>query len=262
MKLDVILRTHDRSNFALHPSRFIDVPKQDVTRTCAASLVASLRSSGVEHRLTILDDRSSEETLEQLRGYGTIVPADRGRGLISGNLHALRLARESDADLVYLVEDDYLHVESAVQELVEFHGIALKALGPDKEVVLRPSDDTDDYNPTWISPARVMRSEHRHWRSNDNSSGTILFTPRFMRHPEVYRQFERLTMLYMTKTGMFFNIHEGTTINKLYGYAAGLFSPLPGLAAHLNMYEPSLFDWRALWDRFANARRAPQEATT
>ncbi len=249
MKLDVLLNTHDRSS--AHPqSRFLKATKQEITRTCVASMVASLRASGVEHKLTILDDHSTDETVAILKTYGEVIPLE-SRGYLQSIQAVLRLARASKADLVYMVEDDYLHHESAIGEMVAMHAQMQKLL-PQNEVAIKVYDDANDYDPKFMETCQIFVGEKRHWKSCYNCCGTLLWTPRLMNHPKVVEMWDQIAKLYMTKTGRLLNIHEGTTINRVWtGNMALLLSPLPGLAAHLSDFVPPLFDWKALWGKYA-----------
>jgi hypothetical protein len=248
MRLDVILNTHDRSS--AHPqARFIDAPKVEVTRRCVASLVDSLRASGVEHRLRILDDHSTDETVEILRGYGEVIPLE-GTGYLQSIQGVLRLARASTADLVYMVEDDYLHCRSAVREAVDMHAQAQAMLGPAREVALKVYDDANDYDPRFAEEScMVFAGAGRHWKTSKNCCGTLLWTPRLMNHPLVRDMWDQISTMYMTKAGRLLNIHEGTTINRVWGHMGLLLSPMPSLAVHLADKEPPLFDWQTLWER-------------
>lgn len=252
MRLDVITNTHDRSS--AHPqSRFIAASKQEITQTCVASMVASLRASGVEHRLCILDDHSTDETVALLKTFGEVIPLE-SRGYLQSIQAVLRLARASTADLVYMVEDDYLHAESAVGEMVAMHAQMQKAF-PQNEIALKVYDDGYDYDQR--SPAEncnILLGPRRHWKTCYNCSGTLLWPPRLMNHPFVVSMWDQIAKLYMTKTGRLLNIHEGTTINRVWsGNLALLLSPLPGLAAHISDFVPPLFDWQALWKKHGSA---------
>lgn len=253
MKLDVILRTHDQGSAHSATPRFLDAPKVDIVRTCAASLAASLKATGVEHRLTILDDHSSRETVEILQGYGEVIPLETG-GFLPGLRETLKRARASTADLVYFVEDDYLHVEEAISEMVGFHA-AMKTCLNGGAVALFPHDDRNEYDPRWIAKTQVMVGVGHHWRMVKHSNCTLLCEPVLLNHPLVKEVWDQFATLYGTKSGYRLNIHEGTTINRAWGTIAALFAPLPGLAAHLNEHRPPLFDFDGLWDRFASARK-------
>lgn len=250
MRLDVICNTHDRGS--AHPqARFVDAPKVEITQRCVASLAASLRASGVEHRFRIIDDHSSDETVEWLRTLGEVVPLE-GRGYLQSLQAVLRTARASPADLVYMVEDDYLHVESAVREMVDMHAQVQKML-PRAEVAIKPYDDPNDYDPRHAEePCTILPGAGRHWKTVRNSCGTLMWTPRLMNHPLVVNVWDQIAKLYMTPTGRLLNIHEGTTINRVWsGNLALLLGPLPSLAAHVADKVPTLFDWRAIWTKYA-----------
>jgi hypothetical protein len=166
----------------------------------------------------------------------------------------LRHARASKADLVYMVEDDYLHKSEAIGEMVAMHAQMQAAL-PQNEIAIKVYDDANDYDPKVAETCQIFTGAHRHWKSCYNCCGTLLWTPRLMNHPLVVQMWDQLTKLYMTKTGRLLNIHEGTTINRIWtGNLALLLSPLPGLAAHMSDFAPPLFDWKTLWNRYRPVR--------
>ena len=66
MKLEIILRTCDRTNVSRHP-RFIEVSKAELLLGCVASLINSANQvKGHTISYKILDDNSSETTKKQL----------------------------------------------------------------------------------------------------------------------------------------------------------------------------------------------------
>ena len=66
MRLEIILRTCDRGNVSKFP-RFISVSKAELLLGCVASLV-NAANQVLSHKIhfKVLDDNSSQETLQQL----------------------------------------------------------------------------------------------------------------------------------------------------------------------------------------------------
>jgi len=238
MLLDVILRTHDLHSLHAYNPRVIDVPKPEMVRRCVISLVKAL--AGVEHTLTILDDHSTEETVEFLHRQGPVIETGPGNNL--SLLTAVDAAGASRADLVYLVEDDYLHTPEAIQEMLAFVELAKAKSLP--SVALHPYDDHDNYTHGINRASNIVVGRDRHWRTNACSTGTVLAEPWVFREPE----WEKLARDY-DKPGL--NVHEGTTINRLWWDRVPLFTPLPSLAVHLCGNVPPLVDYPRLWDQNA-----------
>ena len=63
MKLNVVLRTCDGKS--IQGDRV--VPKDECVVACSTSLARSLRYSGVEYAIHVIDDNSSEDTRSRLR---------------------------------------------------------------------------------------------------------------------------------------------------------------------------------------------------
>ena len=55
----------------------------------------------------------------------------------------------------------------------------------------------------------------------------------------------------MTPFGDALNIHEGTTINKIWRENVYLFTPIPSVALHMQFKEQidKFIDWKPLWNR-------------
>lgn len=238
MLLDVILRTHDLSSLHDWNPRVIDVPKPELIRRCVISLVKALE--GVEHTLTILDDHSTDETLEFLHRQGPVIETGPGNNL--SLLTAVDGAGASRADLVYMVEDDYLHWPGAIQEMLCFVELAKERGLP--SVALHPYDDHDNYTHGADKESHIVVGRDRHWRTNTYSTATVMAEPWLFRE----EQWEKLAREY-DRPGQ--GVHEGTTISRLWGHRVALFTPLPSLAVHLCGNVPPLVDCHQLWDQNA-----------
>ncbi|MBE7465482.1 MAG: hypothetical protein HS116_18550 [Planctomycetes bacterium] len=248
MLLDVVLRCYDGGNVHTYAPRITgaQTPKAEVLKRCVRSLVASL--TAVEHRLTILDDRCCEETKRFIQSIPGVQILEAAPGNNASWLQAVELCGRSDARYCYQVEDDYLHAPEAIPAMLAFMDLVRQKKLPN--VVIHPYDDHDNYKADHLRPGYVLHGADRHWRTNTYSTAVCLAEPWIFRQPE----WERLARLYETPEGRAQNVHEGTTINRIWhdGEArARLFTPLPSLAVALNENEPPLFDWRHWWEHYA-----------
>jgi glutaredoxin-related protein len=110
----------------LKVSRFISVSKAELILGCVASLV-NASNQVLNHKIhfKILDDNSSQETLNQLHllfkqskhSYEFVELSGSGSHYTA--LKQFELCRDSNADLVYSIEDDYLHCPTALKEALE-----------------------------------------------------------------------------------------------------------------------------------------------
>ncbi len=247
MKVDVILRTHDQGDVHPNDGRIVHAPKKEIVRRCVSSLGDAVRQSGGDVTVSIVDDHSSEETLDLLKSVGEVEMLG-GTGNNASWLRVFERAHDSVADVVYLVEDDYLHAPEALREMIYFYQFAKEKSGG-KEAVLCPYDDFFNYvhGP---DPAQVIPGAVRHWRTNTYTLGTFFISSTLVR--DHFDLFEKLAKFYETPQGIAEHITEETTIARIWkeGHAV-LFTPLPSLAVHLNQNEPPLFDWRTLWEKYA-----------
>ena len=249
--LEVILRTHSTGD--VHPGVRVvgaGVSKLEVIKRSLRSLLASLaaahRAERADITLSILDDHSSPETLDFLHSLPARLPFPvyvHSIGM-TGNAASLSACflhgQKSSAELLYFVEDDYLHAPEALSEMLESYALFTRHLGG-RFVALFPADDPSFYRPATYVPSRIVEGSHRHWRTNVQTNCTFFISrAAFLAH---YPVFELLT-----RNG----VDEGSSINKLWQGPVVLFSPLPSLAAHLQFSDciPPFFDWQNLWRRY------------
>lgn len=255
MKVDIFLRTHDRSD--VHPiksGRYCSDSKLEVVKRCFASLIKSCNNvHNYDLNINILDDHSTDSLLNYLSTSfeKCIHPIKLINLDVRGNnntlLRQLELAKDSVADVVYLIEDDYLHYESAVSEMLDSYVYFKKMT--QQEVAIYPYDDPDNYGNKNIEECRIVLGDKRHWRTNKYSTGSFMINPQIIANNfDIYYKF---CELYMTPFGDAFNVHEGTTINKIWREQVYLFTPIPSLALHMQYEEQKdkFLDWKKLWDK-------------
>ncbi len=63
--LDIIVRTHDKSNISKFP-RFISVSKKELIEGCITSLINTTNQCKNQINIIVLDDHSSQEFLNNL----------------------------------------------------------------------------------------------------------------------------------------------------------------------------------------------------
>ena len=255
MKLDIFLRTHDKSNVHFDANgRYCDNSKSEVVKRCVTSLIKSANFiSNHTIKITCIDDHSTDDTLNSLNNilnhcnHPTELIHLEKTGNNESLLKQLDLCTKSDADLVYLVEDDYLHYETAIEEMMENYSEF--KFNTQSEVAFHPYDDPDNYKPDFIHQTRVVLGNRRHWRLNGYSTGTFMCNPDIIR--QNYDIYKRMFKFYMTPFGEAHNIHEGTTINKIWRENVYLFTPIPSVALHMQFKEQidKFIDWKPLWNR-------------
>lgn len=242
MYLSIFLRTHDRGNFH-NSNRFINKEKKEIVEICAKSLIESINlfDRVEETHLTIIDDHSTEQTVEKLKSLlascrckSEFVPLEK-----SGNGESLKKCYETalskGANLIYFVEDDHLHKPEAIQYMVNAWNEFSKRL-QGNQVVIAPYDDPIDYHPERIVPTRLVATRDCHWRQNSHTTCTMMLTKWVLLH---------FWDKFMTLTNYGVNgVCEDNTINTIYRKEeVFLFTPVPFLAIHLQDMPPVTGGW-------------------
>jgi hypothetical protein len=161
------------------------------------------------------------------------------------------MCRDSKANLVYSVEDDYLHAPTAIEEMVASYELFSDRLKR-TDIVIYPFDEPSEYNP----PSRndfIVHGSHRHWRTGVFTTNVIMTTPKLFK--DNWNLFEVLALKY---NGDYLNprtehYEESNTIWKIWqNNQAVRFNPIPSLALHLQ-FEQQLdpfIDWKKWWDEY------------
>lgn len=260
MKLEIILRTCDRTNVSKHP-RFISVSKSELLLGCVASLINSANQvKGHIISYKILDDNSTQETQEKLRklfsqsihSYEFIKLNETGHHYTA--LKQFEYCRDSNADFVYSVEDDYLHCPSALTEVFDEILFLPKKYPIQKPLCLFLWDNIREYCEDDFSkmrPEMIMRGKHRHWKSG------LFTTFSMITHPFIFQQhwdlFHKLATEYTPFDEVFDGmVYEGNTISKIWLEHVFRISPLNSLALHMQDRgdEDSYIDWRYWWKNY------------
>jgi len=246
IRLHVVLRVCDKvpSVHFLPKGRVCgDVSKLDIIKHSVGSLIESIKAAGNNNiLLSIVDDHSSQNLLDWLnivlpKNSKIIHTEQEGNGKSIAKAYEIGVL--TDSDIVYFVEDDYLHHPDAIAEMVDSFLRFTRNLGG-KEVALSPIDDPLDYVPESIKPYRIVQGARRHWKTNDHTTFSMMISRNsLIKHWNVFQDFSRYG-----EPG----ICEDNTINLMYrGGGVYLFSPLPALAVHLCDKEDVLADWRSWW---------------
>lgn len=257
MSTEVILRTCDVGN--VHSDfrvRYADMPKDELLKGCVKSLINSC--SGINDlKLTVLDDNSTLRTVEWLNKtlqqsnlqYEFVQLSGRGYNY-SAHEQWMR-CRDSTYDIVYSVEDDYLHCNTAIQEMIDSFKLFEERLERD-DIVLYPFDEPTEYNP----PQRqdfIVHGSNRHWRTGIFTTNVIMTKPKiFQRY---WNLFEILALKYNGDylTPRTEHYEEANTIWNIWKDNKVLrFNPIPSLALHMQ-FEPQkdpFINWKNWWNTY------------
>jgi len=253
--LDVILRTCDVANVHVDwRVRYHGIEKSELIIGCLTSLMNSINNTkGIDISLTVLDDHSSENTLQKIEEIIGRVEKSRlikleKTGYNNSAHQQWILCRDSSADLVYSVEDDYLHYPTAIQEMVDGFYLFCDRLNQ-KNIVIYPFDEPTEYNPP-ARPDYIVHGTARHWRTGIYTTNVMMTRPQLFR--DNWDLFEVLALKY---NGDYLNprtehYEESNTIWKIWQNNQAIrFNPIPSLALHMQ-FEPQrdpFIDWQQWW---------------
>jgi len=178
-RLHIVLRTCDKVSLANNRI----VSKDECILRCLKSLVASLETSNqIENTLTIIDDRSTQDTILKMQQIAPnanyILLGERDETGLNNkqkSRYSVKIAYEHiyslpESDLVYIVEDDYLHYPDAISKMIEAHDYFTNYIG--KNIGIFPQDFTELYphpqnkfNDTYVKPCYVIPGPDRYYRT-------------------------------------------------------------------------------------------------
>jgi hypothetical protein len=159
------------------------------------------------------------------------------------NIHKSLLIAESQCnDLIYFVEDDYLHKQDAINEMIFTYERISSQIN--KELILCPVDYPFLY--TKIEPTNIFLGSNKHWRKIDETLCTF-FTSKIM----LKKHWSKFISMCQFEHYPFEQpLHD---IYKL----EYCFSPIPSLAIHCTNVN-SIFglspnvDWMKIWEENKN----------
>jgi len=229
----IVLRTCTVINSASNSIRYIPVSKHDLVRVCISSLINSINQvTDHDVKLIVLDDHSSPEAVTDIvniishcRFPVEFIPVTDG----TGNGHTMGRVYEqvekNCTDLWYHIEDDYLHVPAAINDMIstvdQFEG------NTGKLVAINPHDDIWRYTKQ-IYESFLLLGPYRHYRTVRHTTYTCLASRAlFDRYRAVFHALVDLTI---KDAGWV----EDRSINQIWNQPdVMLFSPIPGLGFHI-----------------------------
>ena len=155
------------------------------------------------------------------------------------NIHkSLLIAKEKCNDLVYFVEDDYLHQKDAIQEMISVYERLSSQIK--KELILCPADYPYLY--TKIDPTNIFIGGNRHWRKIEETLCTFLTSKVILQ--KYWNKFVSMCQ--------FEHYPFEKPLHEIYKEEYCL-SPIPSLALHCTNVN-SIFglspniDWKKIWE--------------
>ena len=155
---------------------------------------------------------------------------------------SLELVKDNDEDIVYFVEDDYIHTNDSVLEMLFTYEKISSMLN--SEIFLLPSDYPFLY--TKNNSTKIFLGHKKHWRLVDESLVTFMTSAKIiLNHMDAL-----MTMATKWEDPWEKPLHD---IYKI----VPCFSPIPSLSMHCSNINsafglPPNIDWKSLWDENSN----------
>ena len=261
----VIFRTNtDVEIWDQNKKRLFEEPKIEYSIRALKSLIRSInfsktKYSNIKFKIIIVDDKSKEENLNKIKklidGSGldiSITPLnhekykdtikqqknDQTFSNLASLLQSFELGKEHGEDLVFFVEDDYLHFEPMMEEMIaSYERIASQV---NKDIFMCPAD----YPYLYMSNEKtnILIGNKRHWRIINQSLCTFM-TTKFL----LDKYWDNFYNTCLDRNDPF-----EKHLNEIYTKEFCI-SPLKSLSLHLTNVNSSyglspFIDYKKLWD--------------
>jgi len=195
----IIFRTNtDVEIWDQNKKRLFEEPKIEYSAKALKSLIRSVnfsktKYSSLKFKIIIVDDKSKEENLNKIKkiiaGSGldiSITSLDHGKykdtikpqknyqtfSNLASLLQSFELGKEHGKDLVFFVEDDYLHFEPMMEEMIaSYERIASQV---NKDIFMCPADYPYLYMNN--EKTNILIGNKRHWRTINQTLCTFMTT--------------------------------------------------------------------------------------
>ena len=272
--LSVIFRSCTNVNMLTqNKKRLFEMKKSEYTFRSLNSIITSLNQAKrtfpeVKFDIILIDYNSKNEDLEQMKKQ--IDKSNFKNSIISLNVNefisdikkinsknekvtenqisnmcnihkSLQIAKNCN-DLIYFVEDDYLHQQDSINEMIYTYERISSQIK--KELILCPIDYPYLY--TKIDPSNIFLGANKHWRKIDETLCTFLMSKQL-----IEKHWEKLTSMCQFEHYPF-----EQPLHDIYKSEYCL-SPMPSLALHFTNINsvfglsPNL-DWKKIWEENKN----------
>ncbi len=269
--LDIIIKTCTNINLVTQSKkRIFEKEKSEYTFRSINSLIKSInyakkKSSNISFKIYVIDNNSRIEHLKLIEDklINSTIPheiiklnvsdfeneivminqtnqnfANNMKSTMSSIYKSFLLAKKNSTDLIYFVEDDYIHQNEAIIEmLLTYEKISSQS---NRELIICPSDYPFLYNK--IENTQIYIGNKRHWRVTGESLLTFMISKKLIeKHWDLLENMCKIENSPFEK-----NLH------KIYEEEICL-SPIPSLAMHCTNINsvfgiPPNFDWKQIWD--------------
>jgi len=193
----IILRANTKIDiWDQNKTRIFEKPKVEYTSKSISSLIKSIvycktKYPNIKIKTLIVDDDSDEKTLIHIkktinsskldmeiinfdkRDYDNIINKQKNLqtfGNLSSLLHSFELGKKMGNDLVFFLEDDYIHFEPMLEEMIaSYERISSQTK---KELFMCPADYPYLYMNN--EKSNILIGNKRHWRTIDKTLCTFM----------------------------------------------------------------------------------------
>ena len=244
--------------------RLFEKPKIEYSLRALNSLIKSINFSmkkypNIIFKTIIVDDKSKEENLDKIKKlignsgldisvtplnhekYKNIIKQQKNNQTFSNLaslLQSFELGKENGQDLVFFVEDDYLHFEPMMEEMIaSFERIASQV---NKDIFMCPADYPYLYMNN--EKTNILIGNKRHWRTINQTLCTFLTTSSLLK-----KYWDNFYNTCLDRNDPFEKY-----INEIYKKEFCI-SPLKSLSLHLTNVNSSyglspFIDYKKIWD--------------
>ena len=195
-----------------------------------------LNSSSIENKLINLDINEFKNKIDKINSQGKEVSKNQISNM--SNIHkSLLIAKNECDDLIYFIEDDYIHAHDSISEMIFSYEKISSLLKND--IIMCPADYPYLYNK--IEPTQIFLGEKKHWRRIKETLVSFLISKNM-----VINYWDKFTSMCKHEHYPF-----ESPLHEIYKNEYCL-SPIPALAMHCtnvnSVYGISPnFDWEKAW---------------
>ena len=180
--------------------RLFEQPKIEYSIRSIKSLINSInlcqnKYSGLKIKIVILDDSSKDENLNRIKEIikdtnGEIISLDTKKfeskikkqktqetfSNLASLLQCFEIGKEIGEDLIFFVEDDYLHFENMLEEMIATYERVSSQVG--KDIFMCPADYPYLYMNN--EKTNILIGDKRHWRTINKTLCTFLTSKKLL----------------------------------------------------------------------------------
>ena len=180
--------------------RLFEQPKIEYSIRSIKSLINSInlcqnKYSGLKIKIIILDDSSKDQNLNRIKeiikdANGEIISLDTKKfeskikkqktqetfSNLASLLQCFEIGKEIGEDLIFFVEDDYLHFENMLEEMIATYERVSSQVG--KDIFMCPADYPYLYMNN--EKTNILIGDKRHWRTINKTLCTFLTSKKLL----------------------------------------------------------------------------------